>query len=214
MGDFMKNIIYSLEKSIAVFGLIIFCSSVSKAEESTAGLFIEPAITYETSDALVNYPSPFANTEGTLNGFGLGARVGFHVQSALFLGVDGRYSMPQYKDTHVSYDAKSKSTNWGPVIGIQMPNFGLRIWGTYILGGQLDPDRSGNLNVKFESAAGYRVGVGFRIAVFSANLEYQSLKYDRTNLEQIGPFTSGSQFSNVNLENKSWIASLSFPLQL
>ena len=33
----------------------------TEKEKHTAGLFIEPALTYERSDSTVNYPAPFAN---------------------------------------------------------------------------------------------------------------------------------------------------------
>jgi hypothetical protein len=188
-------------------------SDNNKSKDSGFGLFVEPAVTSELGSTSVNYPSPLSNSTGSSNGFGLGARLGFHISEAFFLGADARYSMPQFSDSAASYDAKAVSTNWGPVVGMQMPHLGLRVWGSYILGGELNPDKSGNLDVTYQNASGYRVGAGFRIAAISLNLEYQDLKYGQAGLEQIGPFSSASSFSGVNLNNKSWIASLSFPMQ-
>lgn len=201
-----------LVTSIAIAEEQVAPVTQTEKEKHTAGLFIEPALTYERSDSTVNYPAPFANSSGHVDGFGIGARLGFHLNEVFFLGVDGRYSMPKFKDS--SYNAKAVATNWGPEAGIQMPNFGLRLWGTIILGGSLNPDSSGGFDLKFKDTSGYRVGAGFRVAIVSLNLEYQHLKYGQTVLEQMGPFATTTTFSNVTLENNSWVASVSFPLAL
>lgn len=205
----MNTYVYKLKNSMVILTAIASMGSIAHAAQG--GLFVEPAVTYERGDSTVNYPSPFSNSTGTVQGFGLGARIGFHLNEAFFIGADGRYSMPQFKDSSVQYDAKSVSTNWGPVIGMQMPNLGIRIWGSYILGGELNPEKSGNFDVNFKNGTGYRVGAGFRIEAFSLNLEYQQLKYDQANLDENGPFAG--TFDNVDLENKAWIASVSFPLE-
>lgn len=210
-----KNSMSKLSKFISIFLVTQIGFSVNaEAQESRMGLFVEPLISYEVGDTSVNYPSPFSNSKGTVSGFGLGTKLGFHFYESFFVGLDGRYSMPQFKDSSVSYDAKAVSTNWGPLVGMQMPNIGLRVWGTFIVDGELDPEKSGSFDVAFKKASGYRVGAGFRISIVSLNLEYQQLDYDETSLEQIGPFTSTATFNNVNLYNKSWIASVSFPLEL
>lgn len=201
----------------ALVTILLFLTQATLAQEtgiSPMGLFIEPSLTHELGDTSVNYPSPFSNSSGRAEGFGLGARVGFHLIEVMFVGIDLRYSMPQFKDSSVQYDAKAISTNWGPVVGLQMPIVGLRIWGSYILGGELDPESSGGFDVKFQKANGYRVGAGFRLLPISLNLEYQQLKYDETQLQQLGPFASSSLYDNVSLENKTWIASISFPIEL
>ncbi len=206
----MKKNGIKMKTSMIIFAAIASMAPLAQAD-SQGGLFIEPAITYERGDSTVNYPSPFSNSTGTVEGFGVGARFGFHLNEAFFLGIDGRYSMPQFKDSSVQYDAKSVATNWGPVVGFQMPALGLRVWGSYILGGDLNPEKSGSFDVAFKKATGYRVGAGFRITAVSLNVEYQQLKYGQTDLEQSGPFTS---LNGVDLENKTWIASVSFPLEL
>jgi len=122
--------------------------------------------------------------------------------------------MPKFKDSSVNYDAKSISTNWGPVLGIQMPALGLRVWGTYIVDGELNPDQSGSFDLKFSEAKGYRIGGGFRVLAFSLNLEYQDLKYGQTTFEQIGPFSPGTSLNSVDLENKTWLVSASFPIEM
>lgn len=180
---------------------------------SRGGLFIEPALTFERGDTAVNYPSPLTSSSGRADGLGIGARIGFHLSEVLFMGFDGRYSMPQFKDSSVQYDAKAVATNWGPVIGLQMPDLGIRVWGSYILAGELNPEASGGFDVKFQNAKGYRAGVGFRVASLSINLEYQDLKYDKSTLEQIGQLNIGTTFEGVNLQDKKWLASVSFPME-
>ena len=121
--------------------------------------------------------------------------------------------MTNFKDSSVNYSADATQFNWGPVVGVQTPVFGIRVWGTYIAGGMLDPKASGNFDVKLENATGYRVGAGMRWMMLSLNLEYQNLKYDKLNVENIGGFTNG-QFNDVKPKNESWIASVSFPFDL
>ena len=196
--------------------LVMGHSSISLGADSQvmSGLFIEPAITYELAQTSINYPSPLSNSSGSIEGLGLGARLGVHIDEAFFIGMDFRYSMPSFKDSSVHSNSKSISTTWGPVIGMQMPHLGMRVWGSYLVGGELNPEKYNGLDVKFLNARGYLIGTGFRIASISLNLEYQQLKYVSTRLEQIGPFSTSSDFSSVRLSNNSWIASVSFPMAL
>jgi hypothetical protein len=191
---------------------LIFGSSIALAQES--GLFVEPGVTYETSDTDVDYPAPFGNSSGSVKGFGLMGRGGFHINEAFFVAADLRYSKPKFTDSSVDYDATADASNYGLAVGFQMPDIGLRVWGDYIFGGTLNPDSSSGIDVKFEAAKGFRVGAGFRIAAFSVNLEYQDLKYGDTKLEELGPFTSDTALSSTELRNKSYILSASFPLEL
>lgn len=210
----MKNTNTNIKKIIIALSAAWILTSVANAEESSAGLFVEPAVTYEQTDTSVNYPAPFTNSTGKADGFGLGARIGFHMNEVFFLALDVRYAIPQFKDSSVDYNTKAISTNWGPVVGIQMPNIGMRVWGSYILGGELDPESTGSVDFKYQDANGYRVGTGLRLASISLNLEYQQLKYGKATLEQIGSFSPGTVFNNVNLESKAWILSVSFPMAL
>lgn len=177
----------------------------------SAGAFVEPVVTYERSSSKVDYPAPYGSSDGNIQGFGLGARVGMHVSEVIFVGLDARYSIPKFKiDSAVgTYDQNAKSYNWGPVVGVQMPDIGLRVWANYIVDSQMDPDADA-IDVRFNKGKGFRVGGGFRVAMVSLNLEYQDLKYDETTL-QAG---TGFDTSSVNLKNQTWIASVSFPLEL
>lgn len=212
----MKKIIYT----VALLSILTTGNfATAKTEEapqgvSKMGLFVEPSVTYEIGKTSTNYPAPFSDASGTSEGLGIGARLGFHAFESLFFGIDARYSMPQFKDSVLGYNAKAVSTAWGPVVGMQMPVFGLRIWGSYVANGDLNPDSSGNIDIKFKQATGYRLGTGLRLETVSVNLEYQQIKYNQAELEQLGPFSGSTTFNNISLDNKAWIVSLSFPLEL
>jgi len=62
---------------------IVLLSTQARAE-GNSGLFIETALTYESSDTHVDYPSPLTSSSGKADGFGLGARLGFHLQEVFF----------------------------------------------------------------------------------------------------------------------------------
>lgn len=192
---------------------LAFAQSDSESS-SPVGIFVEPAVTYETSNSSIHYPSPLSDSTGSLTGFGLGGRLGIHLSEIVFAGIDGRYSMPYFKDSSTNYGANATAANWGPVLGVQMPIVGLRVWGSYVMGGILDPENSGGYDVKFSEAKGYRIGAGFKVMIVSLNLEYQNLKYGATTLEKIGPFSPGTGFNDVNLTNDTWIVSASMPIGL
>ncbi len=180
------------------------------------GVFIEPMVTYESGDdGDVNFPSPINNSETDIEGFGAGFRFGFHILESVFLGADGRYSVPEFKDSSLNQDTDAKAWNYGPVLGVQMPTtLGIRLWGSYIYDATLDPDRDRNVNEKFKDGSGWRAGAGIKLGIASLNLEYQDIKYDTTELEEVGVFTPGSTFTNVTLDNQSWILSVSFPMSM
>jgi hypothetical protein len=186
-----------------------------EAAENKGGLFVEPMLTYERGDGEVNFPSPINSSDTDVDGFGAGARIGFHIFESVFLAADGRYSLPQFKDSGLDQKTDAKAWNYGPVLGVQMPwDIGLRLWGGYVMGGELDPDKDNNVDVKFKDARGYRLGAGLKLGIASLNLEYQDLTYDKTELESVGPFSSGRDFNKVELDNSSWILSVSFPISI
>lgn len=202
----MKNTI----RSFFILGLLGFAHTAA----ADGGLFVEPAITYESGSSSIDYPSPFSNSTGTVNGLGLSAKIGGHVAEALFLAGDVRYSKPTFKDSTNDLNSEATSMNYGALLGIQMPIVGLRIWGEYVFGGELDPGASRGFDFKFSDAKGYRVGVGFHVAVVSINLEYQTLKYDTTKLEQLGTFPVNTTLDSSKLTNNSYVVSVSFPVEL
>lgn len=207
-GESMKNVGFLVFAFMALIG-------VSQAADNKGGLFLEPSLTYERGEAEAKFPSPFNSQTGDVNGLGAGMRLGFHVFESVFIGADGRYSVPGYKLGDQDIDATAY--NYGPVVGFQMPtDLGIRVWGTYILGGELDPKRDAGYDAKFEDGSGYRLGGGIKLGVVSLNLEYQFIKYDEAELQSFGPFSSGDgeEFKKIDLENQSWILSVSFPVSL
>lgn len=185
------------------------------AAKAEAGFFVEPMATYETGTGDVNFPSPINSSDSKVRGFGVGARVGGEVWNTVFAGVDARYSIPKFKDSSLNQDIKSKSWNGGPLLGIQMPTpLGLRLWGSWILAGELDPDKDKGVDEKFKSGNGFRVGGGLRVAMVSLNAEYQYIKYDETQIQEVGVFTPGYTTNNIALKNKSFILSVSIPIGL
>ncbi|MBC7420060.1 MAG: outer membrane beta-barrel protein [Bdellovibrio sp.] len=199
-------------RNLMLITILGFSSFAATTALAAGGLFVEPMLTYERGDSTLEYPAPFLNSTGTISGVGLGARVGAHVNEVIFLALDARYAKPNFKNSSNNLDASSASYNYGPAVGVQTPLIGLRVWGSYVLGGELDPEESNNVDLKFTQAQGYRVGVGFQIIMLSLNLEYQDLKYGSTKVEKVGPFAASAS-DNINLKNKSYILSVSFPLE-
>jgi hypothetical protein len=189
--------------------IIILASILLLSLNSFAGLYFEPAITYEKGDNTLDWPSPFSSSTGTTQGLGLDLKLGFAVESTFFAGVDASYSKPKFKNSANNYDAWATSQTIGVIVGAQMPIIGLRIWGGYILDGNLDPDQDGNIDVKFSGASGPKIGIGFKIFIVSANLEYMDLTYKTSTLQNAGPI-SGALDSE--LKNKVGLFSLSMPL--
>lgn len=198
-----------------IFACLLLVSFETIAQEEVGGFFVEPGVTYQLGNTRVDYPSPFSSSTGATKGLGISAKLGIQVADIVFAGVDGRYGMPRFTDSAFGYDADAKEMNIAPVVGVQLPFLvGLRAWASYVVAGSLDPDSHGNIDVKFDGATGYRLGAGFRVALVSLNLEYQSLRYGSATLQNAGGFTFNSNFDSVKLNQEAWIASVSFPINL
>lgn len=194
---------------------LVATSPLYAQQENEGGLFVEPMITYENLDSKVNYPNPFGDTKGELSGLGAGLRLGGHVFDTIFIGLDGRYSRPEYSANNGDYTADATAYNYGLVAGVQLPTpISLRVWGGYILGGEFDPERANNVDMRFEKGTGYRVGAGLMLAMVSINLEYQRINYDKAVLESVGPFDPNDSFNDVEAKNDGYVLSVSFPLSL
>jgi hypothetical protein len=194
---------------ISMFSLFSFAAHADKG-----GFFFEPMATYERGTGDVNFPAPVNNSDSKVRGFGVGTRIGFHAWETVFLGADARYSWPTFEDSALHQDVDATSWNVGPVVGIQMPfPIGLRVWGSWIFAGELDPKSSQNVDEKFKSGNGYRFGAGFKLFMVSLNAEYQHMVYDKTTLQQASVFTP-NYTTNTELTNNSLILSVSFPIAL
>lgn len=200
----------NLLKQLAVASVIFAGAHAAQAAElSKGGLFLEPSITYTSGEMKTSYPVFNDSTEKT-KGFGLGLRLGFHVYESVFIGADARYSMLDFDSSALNGNADANAYNYGVTLGAQTPLAGLRVWGTYILGGEINPKEISNVDVKFKDFKGYRVGAGFYVSMVSINLEYQDAKYDKLESEQ---GITGSTDS-ISGKDKAWIASVSFPVSL
>jgi hypothetical protein len=207
----MKKILFT---SLIALTLVSTVGNKANAEEA-AGLFVEPGLTYEFSDtARANYPAPLGSSDGSLKGFGLMGRLGFHVNDIVFVAADGRYSRPKFKNDTANYESDANAYNWGVTAGIQMPVAGLRIWGSWVAGGMVDPDAANGLDVKFSSGSGWRVGAGLHVVAVSVNFEYQNITYDNLEIQEVGPFNTSTSFSGTELVTKAYVVSLSFPVSL
>jgi hypothetical protein len=198
-----------------LLGAFLILGTTHVSAENKGGLFVEPFVSYENSDLEVNYPSPFGNSKFDYKGVGVGARLGVHVYESVFIGADARYGKYSFNDEDNNYEENASGYTYGPVIGLQIPtDLKIRVWYTYVMGGVLDPEKSNNLNVKFEDAKGHRIGTGLAYKSLSFNIEYQDITYDKTRFESIGPFSSSSSSDNVKLDNAGYVFSVSFPVTI
>ena len=196
-----------------VFTVLIFLGGffLTPTAFAQSGFFLEPMVTYQDLKADIEYPNTFlSDSSGEVKGVGLGVRAGGHVLDTVFLAADVRYAQPKYKDSNFESDAKAM--NYGVVLGVQMPIAGLRLWATYIVDGSLDPKEDNSVDLKFKEAKGQRFGAGLHVAMFSVNIEYQNVKYDSTELEKIGPFANVNAQDSIELTEKGYVASVSFPI--
>jgi len=178
-----------------------------------AGILIEPLVSYERGRGGIDYPSPFSTSDARVEGVGFGARAGIHVMEILYVGLDGRYSWPEFQDSSLNQKVAATAWNYGPMAGVQIPFIiGLRAWASYILDAELNPEKDRRVDEIFTDGSGYRLGAGLRFLMVSFNLEYQHIKYENTGIEEVGIFSLGYNRSDMKLENNSVIASVSFPL--
>lgn len=202
-----------MKKYILLLVAVVLSTPMAFAKDG--GVYIEPMLTYEHGDAEINFPSPLGSSDTDIKGFGLGARLGAHLRESVFLAIDGRYSWTKFDDGRTGINTDATGWNYGPVLGVQLPwVVGLRVWGGYIMDGELNPDKDNGIDAKFEDGKGYRIGAGLKLAMVSLNLEYQNMTFEKTKVDQVGGFNSGASLSGVELDNKSWVLSVSFPLSL
>lgn len=194
---------------LGIYLIIVFQTSAMAA----GGLFVEPMLTYESGDATVNFPAPFNSSESSINGLGIGARLGAHLLETVFVAADFRYSFPNYENAKTHIDTDATAYNYGIVAGVQVPAIiGLRLWAGYILGGGMDPDSDQHINVNFRDADGFRIGAGLMLAMVSLNLEYQHMNYAETTVENASVFSGPT--NSIQQDNNSIILGVSFPIAL
>ncbi|HRO68424.1 MAG TPA: hypothetical protein PL182_12715 [Pseudobdellovibrionaceae bacterium] len=199
----------------ALFAAVLFGGALAHAQKG-GGLFVEPLLQYEDSKSEIKssqLPLVTDDSSGTLKGPGLGLRLGGHVADIVFIAADARYMKTDLND---SFYEKAAATgyNYGVTLGAQTPLFGIRVWGTAVLGGELDPEAGvSDLDLKFKDAKGHRVGAGIHFAAVAVNLEYQDLKYDKTEIQSWGSLTANNT-TDVDSTQKGLILSVGFPIEL
>ena len=191
----------------------IVTTSTSAMALSAGGLFVEPGVTYESLDTNINWSAPFSDSTGSSKGLGVSARLGLHVGEIVFLALDARYAKPTFSDSATDASNSATSFNYGPVVGIQTPVVGLRVWGQYVLDGSYDPEKTSFMDYKFDQGSGYRVGVGMHVAVVSINLEYQDLKY-KTSIQEFLSTPVNTSLDKADLSSKGFILGVSFPIEM
>ncbi len=199
-----------MKKILTIVPALLITASAFAVEG--AGLFVEPMITYEQGEGEIDYPSPIKDSDTDVKGFGAGARLGFHVLDTVFIGADGRYSKPTFKESGFHMNTDAEAWNWGPTAGVQLPTaVSLRVWGTYIVDGALNPEKDKGIDPNFTEGSGYRLGAGIKLWMVSLNVEWQKMEFDRTKAK-----TSLANFDSkkIDVNNDSWIFSVSFPLGL
>ncbi len=194
-------------QSLALFLSLFFLTNQSWSADG--GFFVEPGLTYQNTDNNIN--SPLGDSSGATSGLGIGARIGLHAGEVFFAAVDARYSRPSFENDFLNYSADGDAYNVGPTVGVQMPNVGLRVWGSYVMNGEFNPEASRGVDYKFSDLKGYRAGAGFRVLSASVNLEYQELKYNQTDVSGGGGTVSSD---DVELTDKGFAVSASFPIEL
>ncbi|MFM6928920.1 MAG: outer membrane beta-barrel protein [Bdellovibrio sp.] len=177
------------------------------AQAQAVGFYFEPGVFYEKGDNDVQWPAPLNSSTGTTKGMGVDLKLGLHFDSVVFLALDGSYSKVKFENSANNYSADGNSTTYSAIVGGQFPVFGLRVWGGYVFGGALDPDKDGVNDVKFDDPKGLKLGVGFKIFVVSLNVEYMDVKYDKSRVE--APITADL---DSKLHNKIGLVSVSFPM--
>jgi hypothetical protein len=197
-------------KKLAI-ALAFLGTAVMTSAAHADGLFVEPAITYESGSNSITWPV-VGNSTGNTKGPGFDLKLGGHLMDILFLALDASYSKPGFTNSAVNYDAAADQNLFGVILGAQMPIVGLRLWGGYIFDGQLDPAASNGFDVKFTRAQGYKLGAGFRVLMVSLNLEYQDVKFGNTSLQtQPAAFTGAI---DEKLQNKTTLVSVSMPFTI
>lgn len=180
------------------------------------GLAIEPMLIYQQEDAKIRtsqLPVISDDTSATSRGYGFGLKLGGHIGDILTAGVDGRYMQTTLDD---SAYGKARTTKYsvGPTVGVQMPIVGLRLFGTYVLAGAVDPEAgTQDVDVRFRDPRGYRLGAGFHIGPISLNLEYENISYLNTQVQSYG-LIGGNGNSDIDFDTRGYLASVSFPLSL
>lgn len=180
------------------------------AFSAQAGLYIEPALTYEKADNTIAWPSPLTASTGSSAGAGLNLKAGWAFGEWIYAALDADLSAPTFKNSAVNYDAEATSNLFAGILGVDLP-LGFRVWGGYVFDGYLDPKSSNGYDVNFKKANGLKLGAGFKIIFISLNFEYMDLQYDDSKVEMLAGVGTNITLSE-KAKNKFYVFSVSLPI--
>lgn len=181
-------------------------------DRNRGGFYVEPAIFGSRHDADLKASNIGNDSEGTSNGFGADLKLGAHVGEMFFVAADGRYERSEFEGSALE-DTDVTVWNVGPTLGLQAPYMGARVWGTYVVDGNYNPDSGARaVDYNFTDPYGWRVGAGVRLSAVSLNLEYEDLTYRTTEVESIGDLAAGSG-ADADFSQRGYAVSLSFPVE-
>lgn len=183
---------------------------------SPGGLYLEPILSVSRDESTIKtsqLPLLTDDTSGTSDGAGLGLKFGVHVNEMFLIGLDARYTRQKMKDSFYS-DANADVYNIAPMVAVQTPIWGIRLSGAYIAAGENNPE-SGiqGLDLKFKEGTGYRVGAGVHVGPVAVNLEYQDIKYNKTEIESLGSIAANKD-TPVDADSQGYAVTVSFPIEL
>lgn len=195
--------------TILTAALLTAVPSAYADETGGTGLFLEPGVTYQLTESAVDYGPGLGNSSAVNRGFGVVVRGGVHVYERFFVAADARYALLDYKDNANNFNTNATSWDIAPVVGLQMKDWGMRIFGGYILTGNLDPGSVRGIDLKYNEATGWRAGVGLKLHMVSVNVEWQRLHYGSADFTAPAAATT----SGVKYNADGIVASVTMPFE-
>jgi hypothetical protein len=169
-----------------------------------AGLYLEPYVGMEMGTSKGTVIAPVAGTiteDEKLSGVNFGAKVGLSL-AMISYGIDYMTGSLTGKDqsTPAAADTKNDVTDMGLYARVGLPFVSFSA--TYFLSSKLE-----NSQAELEGG-GYKVGVGFKFFPFiSINVDMIAINYDE------GKNSAGT-FTSADVDRKSFMLGLSFPIDI
>ena len=198
-------------RTILPAALLAFGCGTALAESNSngTGLFLEPGVTYQMNEANTTFSGGLTSSNAVTKGFGVVLKAGIHVYDRFFVAADGRYSMLKFSDNANHYNESASSWDLSPVVGMQMPDIGARLFAGYVVTGSMDPKGSNGIDPMLEDANGFRVGAGLKLHEFSVNFEWQTIRYGKSTIAA----TNGGAATEMSYKSDGIVASVTFPVE-
>lgn len=196
----------------SVLGLCLMIGCVpafAQSESNGTGLFLEPGVSYQVTTSNFDYGSGISNSSAATRGFGVLLRGGIHVYERFFVAADARYGMLNFNDNSNNINAEATAWDIAPTIGMQMADYGARLYAGYVLAGNLDPKSANNIDIRLDDANGWRVGAGLKLQHLSVNIEWQRLHYGSSKITR----PAGATLTNADYNAEGLVASVTFPME-